>query len=101
VASVGEQVLSNMQLGVERVRRRHDAPARPHARTVAEAIHAQHAQGAGRYGGDTSDHAHGRGLPGAVWAEKAERLTALDIEVDRVDRCEAGEALGQATGMDK
>src|SRR5205814_1491001 len=101
VARVGEQILIDVQLGVERVRLRHDAQPRPYAGTVAHGIHAQHAQGAARCGGDTSDHAHGRGLPGAIRAEEAERLTALDIEVDRVDRGEVCEALGQATGMDK
>ena len=47
------------------------------------------------------DHPHRRCFPGTVRAEEAERLTALDVEVDRVDRDQLREALGQATGMDK
>src|SRR5207247_10230103 len=58
-------------------------------------------QGAAHYGAETDDHAPGRGLACAVWADEAEPVNVVEIDVDRVDRCEAGEALGHATGMDK
>ena len=49
---------------------------------------------------DTADHAHRRGLAGAVRAEEPERLALLDVEVDAVDRDEVAELLAQIAGGD-
>src|SRR5213592_2172587 len=40
--------------------------------------------------GDAADDADQRGLAGAVWAEQREYLTALNVEIDAVQRFEAG-----------
>jgi hypothetical protein len=101
VAGIGDEVLVDVQLGVERVGLRHDPQARPDPRAIIERIHAKHSQGAGGGGRDAADHPHRRRFARAVRAEKTEGLAALDIEVDRVDRDELAEAFGQATGMDK
>ena len=47
-----------------------------------------------------ADHADGRGLAGAVRAEEADDLAAVDREVDMVDHGPAAEALGQALDVD-
>src|SRR6266550_8342185 len=101
VARVSEEVLVDVELGIERVRLRDDPQPRAYPGTVLDRIHSQHAQGAARWGRDAADHPHRGRFPGAVRAEEAEGLTALDIEVDPIDRDEVREALGQATGMDK
>ena len=63
-------------------------------------IEPQHAQDAATQGADARDHAHGRGLPGAVRAEEAEGLASSDGELDPVDGHEVAEALDQAVGLD-
>ena len=41
------------------------------------------------------EHADGGGLPGAVGAEEAKKLTAADGKINAVHRCKGTEALGQ------
>ena len=101
VARVGEQVFIDEQLGVQRVGLWDDAQPRADSRTIPGWVLAQHTQGPARRRRDAPDHPHGRRFTGAVRAEEAERLAALDIEVDRVNGNEVRESLCQATGMDK
>ena len=102
VAAVDQQVLADGQLDVEgvllRARRRAGrgsaAPSvrgsRPSTRSVAVGDRR-----------DAADHAHRRGLAGAVGAEEAERLAAVHVDVDAVDRGEVAEALHQPAGVDQ
>src|ERR1700716_514232 len=90
-----------MELGVERVRLRHDAKPGPNLRAVAHRIPAEYPQGPIRWGRDAADHAHGRRLAGTVGPEKTEGLATIDVEVDAIDRDQVAETFGQATGMDK
>ena len=50
---------------------------------------------------DAADHPHRRALAGAVRPEEAERLAALDVEVDAVDGDELAEALDEAARVDR
>ena len=101
VATVDEQVLEHRQLCVERVRLGHHAQAAADARPMVVRVGAKHGQLTARARRHGADHAHGRGLAGAVGTQKTERLTRRDVEVDRVYGCERPEALGQAAGMDE
>ena len=55
--------------------------------------------GGGRRG--AADHPHRRRLAGAVGSEEAERLAAVDLDVDAVDGGEVAEALDQAACFDQ
>ena len=101
VAGVGEQVFVDPEFHVERVGLGHHPQPRSDSRAVDHRIEAEHAKLATGRRRDAADHAHRRRLAGAVRSEEAERLAPLDVEVDRVDRDQFVEALGQATGMDK
>ncbi len=59
---------------------------------------AQRSVGDGR---DAADHAHRRRLPRAVRAEEAERLAALEVEVDAVHGDEVAEALDEIACLDQ
>src|SRR5439155_4615369 len=101
VAPVDHEVLAHRELVVERVRLRHDAEPSADLRTVAyrvEVEDAKRARGRRRY---AADHAHRRALAGAVRAEEAERLAALHVEVDAVDRGETAELLDEPAGMNQ
>ena len=74
VAAVDEEVLPHGQLRVERVLLGHDAEAGADPRAVAVRVHAEHAQLPPLTRRHAADHAHRRGLAGAVRAQEAERL---------------------------
>ena len=101
VAAVDDDVLADGQLHVERVLLRHDAEPRADLRAVAGGIDVEHAQRPLRDGRDAPDHAHRRRLARAVRAEEAERLAALQVEVDRVDGDEVAEALHEIACLDQ
>ena len=50
---------------------------------------------------DGADHAHRRGLAGAVGAQEPERLAGRHVEIHAVHGRERAEPLGQAAGMDQ
>jgi len=101
IPTVEDEVLADRQLRVERVLLRHDAEPCPDLRAVRSGIQAEDGENPVADRRDAADHAHGRGLAGAVRAEEAERFAGSHVEVDGVDRDELAEALGQAAGMDE
>ena len=101
VPAVDHEVVADGDLGVERVLLGHDAEAAADPRTVGLGVEVEDAERPVGHRRDARDHAHRAGLPGAVGPEEAEALALGDVEVDRVDRGERAEALGQATRVDE
>ncbi len=95
VAAVDDEVLAHRQLEVEAVLLRADAQASADRGPVGDRVEAEDAQGAPARRRHRGDHAHRRGLAGAVGAEEAERLTGRDPDVDALDGLEAPEGLAQ------
>ena len=79
----------------------HDPEAAPDLDSVAGRVEPEDAQRPVRHRRDAPDHPHRRRLAGAVRAEEAERLAALKVEVDRVDRSELAEALDKPACLDQ
>ena len=90
-----------MSSDVEGVLLRHDAEPGADARPVGARVEAQHPQRAVGDRRDAADHAHRRGLAGAVGTEEAEGLAAVHVDVDAVDGGEVTEALHQPAGVDQ
>ena len=86
------------QVRVEAVLLRDDAEPIPHSagmRLDVEAVDAERTLGNWRYAGD---HPHRTGLPRAVRPKDSERLAALDLEFDPVNRDEIAVPLYQPHG---
>ncbi len=79
------EVLAAGQEGVERslLQRRPDGG--PHLRTLAHDVVAGHPRRAARWRKERRQHQDGRGLPGAVRAEKTVDLPRLDPQVYAID----------------
>ena len=77
VAAVDDEVVPDGQLGVEVVLLGDDTEPGPDRRAVRHGVHAQDAELAVGDGRDAGDHAHGRGLAGAVGPEESEDLAAV------------------------
>ena len=101
VAAVDVEILTHGHLEVERVQLRDDAQPGADLRALCRRIHAQDAQAAGGDGRDAPDHAHRRGLAGAVRPEESERLARLDLDVDGVHRDEVLEAFREPASDDE
>ena len=101
VAAVEHEVVEHGELLVELVLLRHDADPGPDLLAVAGRVHPEDPQLALGDRRDAADHAHRRRLAGAVRPEEAERLAAVDLDVDPVDGGEVAEPLDQAAGRDQ
>ena len=101
IPAVDEQVLPHGQLDVEGVLLRHHAQPGPDRRAFLDRIAAEDGQLPAGGRRDAADHPHRGGLARAVRPEEPERLPAVQVEVDAVDRSEAAELLGQAAGLDE
>ena len=69
--------------------------------SVARRVETEHAQRPVGDRRDAADHPHRRRLARAVRPEEAERLAALEVEVDPVDGDEVVEALDQTARLDE
>jgi hypothetical protein len=98
VAAVDDEVVPDGELGVEVVVLGDDADAAPDLGAAVGGIEAQDLQVAAGASRDAGDHAHRRGLAGAVGPQEPEDLALLDGEVDAVDGPVGTELLGQAPG---
>ena len=94
------EILAHAHVGVERRRLGQIAGAALGLDRLLDEIEAGHDGGAlgGRH--VAGEHAHGRGLAGAVRAEKAEDLAAFDREADVVDGGEGAVPLGEVLDLD-
>jgi hypothetical protein len=101
IATVDDQVLPDGQFDVQCVVLRDYPEPRPDRRPVGDRVHAQDGQLTAARRRDAADHAHSRGLARAVRAKEAERLTAVQVEIDAIHRDGAAERLCQASGMNK
>ena len=101
VAAVDDQVLGDGQLVVELVGLRHDAEAGPDLAAVRGGLEAEHPQRPGGRRRRAADHPHRRGLAGPVRPEEPERLAAVDLDVDAVDRREVAEPLDELARLDQ
>ena len=101
VPAVDEQVLADGQLDVEGVLLRDHAEPGPDRGPVADRVAAEDGQLAAGRRRDAADHPHRGGLARPVRPEEAERLAAVQVEIDPVHRREIPEPLGQAAGADE
>jgi len=101
VSPVDEQVLPYGQLDVESVLLGNHAEPGPDRGPVADRVAAEDGHLAAGRRGDAADHPHRGGLARAVRPEEAERLAAVQVEVDTVYRREIPEPLGQAARADE
>jgi hypothetical protein len=101
VPAVDEQVLPDGQLDVEGVVLRHHAEPGPDRRAVPDRV-APRMVSSPLVGGETQPIIRiVEDLPAPFGPRKAERLAAVQVEIDPVDRREAAESLGQAAGPDE
>ena len=95
-------VLAYRQVGVEVVLLRHQADPRLVLSGEFRDRHAEHAELAAARPGQPHDHAHGRGLAGAVRAEQADAARGRDLEINALDGMHPAvgflEALARITG---
>jgi hypothetical protein len=101
VPAVDEQVLPDGQLDVEGVLLGDHAEPGPDRGPVPDRIEAEDGHLAVRRRRDAADHPHRRGLSRAVRPQEAERLAAVQVEIDPVYRREIPEPLGQAARTDE
>jgi hypothetical protein len=101
VPSVDEQVLPDGQLDVEGVLLGDHAEPGPDRGPVADRVAAEDGQLPAGRRRDAADHPHRRGLSRPVRPEEAERLAAVQVEIDPVHRREIPEPLGQAARADE
>ena len=101
VPAVDEQVLPDGQLDVEGVLLRDHAEPGPHRGVIVYRVAAENGQLPAGRRRDAADHPHRRGLARAVRPQEAERLAAVEVEIDPVHRHEIPEPLGQAARADE
>ncbi|MET3800228.1 hypothetical protein ABID70_000183 [Clavibacter michiganensis] len=85
VSAVDDEVVARLELQVEVVGLRHDAQLRADLGPVRVRVEPEDVERPARARGDRADHAHGRGLAGAVRAEQPEGLAGRDLEGEAVD----------------
>ena len=88
-----QQVLNYVEIGVQTVRLRHDPHDLLDVTLAFPNVHAEHGQSPGRHRRDARNHLHRGSLAGSIGSKKAETLTALNLEVDPIDRGYAAIAL--------
>jgi hypothetical protein len=94
------QVLDHPHLGVERSRLGQVADLGPDPPRLPRHVQAVHGHRARRGRQVAGDHPDRRGLARAVGAEEGDDVARLDLEIERIDRHEMAESLGEALGDD-
>src|SRR5262245_66462632 len=94
------EILSNGQFVVERESLRHVADIQARLHVIRPHRLAEQLRGSAGGRKKTSQHFHGGRLAGAVRAEKAENLAALDTEAHVIHGREIAEFTGKSFGLD-
>jgi hypothetical protein len=96
-----QQVLAHRDFRVEVVLLRNDPEARLDTAGLPLVAHAEHPELPAGHRRGARNHAHGRGFPGAVRAEKPERLSRAHVVTDAVDSSEIPEPFRQSARLDQ